>query len=43
MAISKQQKVFYRSFSQHGSGNALVEVSPEDVSLLIHIAISRFV
>ncbi len=38
MAISKQQKAFYRTFSQHGSGNALVEISPEDVSLLIHIA-----
>ena len=38
MAITKQQKEFYKTFSQHGSGNALVKICPKDVVLLIHIA-----
>lgn len=38
MAITRQQKAFYKTFSQHGSGNALVEIQPRDVILLIHIA-----
>ena len=38
MPISRQQKAFYKSFSQHGGGNALVEIKPQDVVLLIHIA-----
>ena len=38
MAISRQQRAFYRTFSQHGSGNALVEICPQDVVLLIHIS-----
>lgn len=38
MPITRQQRVFYKTFSQHGSGSALVEVDPKDVVLLIHIA-----
>lgn len=38
MSITRQQRVFYKEFSQHGSGSALVEVEPKDVVLLIHIA-----
>ena len=38
MAISRQQRAFYRTFSQHGTGNALVEINPQDVVLLIHIS-----
>lgn len=38
MPITRQQKVFYKTFSQHGSGSAMVEVEPKDVVLLIHIA-----
>lgn len=38
MALSRQQKVFYKTFAQHGSGNAMVEVEPKDIILLIHIA-----
>lgn len=38
MTVSRQQKAFYRTFSQHGAGNALVKVEPKDIVLLIHIA-----
>lgn len=38
MKISKQEKDFYKSFSQHGTGNALVQVPEKDIVLLIHIA-----
>lgn len=38
MAVTRQQKVFYKTFSQHGSGVAMVEIEPKDVVLLIHIA-----
>jgi hypothetical protein len=38
MSIDKQQKEFYRLFSRHGSGDALVEIEPRDVALLAHIA-----
>ena len=38
MAVSRQQKAFYRTFSQHGSGNAFVEIKPKELALLIHIA-----
>lgn len=38
MPITRQQRVFYKTFSQHGSGSALVEVDPKDIVLLIHIA-----
>ena len=38
MPVTRQQKVFYKSFSQHGSGNALVKIEPKDLILLIHIA-----
>ncbi|MCL1982417.1 MAG: hypothetical protein FWG53_04905 [Clostridiales bacterium] len=38
MPISKQQREFYRLFSQHGSGDALIRIEPKDVVLLIHIA-----
>lgn len=37
---SKQQLAFYRTFAQHGSGKALVEIEPKDLLLLIHIAYS---
>lgn len=38
MLLTKQQKDFYKMFSQHGSGNTLVKIAPRDVILLIHIA-----
>lgn len=38
MAVTKQQKAFYKQFAQHGSGNAMVEIEPKDVILLVHIA-----
>lgn len=38
MPVTRQQKVFYKTFSQHGSGSAMVEIEPRDVVLLIHIA-----
>ena len=38
MPITRQQRAFYKTFSQHGNGNALVEISPKDVALLVHIA-----
>jgi len=38
MSITKQQKEFYKTFAQHGSGNALVVIEPKDVVLLVHIA-----
>jgi len=38
MSISRQQREFYRLFSQHGSGDALVRIKANDVALLTHIA-----
>lgn len=38
MLITRQQRVFYKTFSQHGSGAAMAEVEPRDIVLLIHIA-----
>ena len=38
MPISKQQKEFYKLFSQHGAGDALVRIPEKDVALLTHIA-----
>ncbi len=38
MPVTRQQRFFYKTFSQHGFGSALVEVEPKDVVLLIHIA-----
>ena len=38
MSLSKQQKEFYRTFSQHGTGDAKVEIQARDVALLAHIA-----
>lgn len=38
MPVTRQQRVFYKTFSQHGSGTATVEIAPKDVVLLIHIA-----
>lgn len=38
MPITSQQRVFYKTFSRHGSGAAMVEIEPKDVVLLIHIA-----
>lgn len=38
MSLTRQQKLFYKTFSQHGSGNALVSITPKDVALLAHIA-----
>ena len=38
MPATRQQRVFYKTFSQHGSGTAMVEIEPKDVVLLIHIA-----
>jgi len=38
MTISKQQREFYKLFSQHGSGDSLVEIAPKSIVLLAHIA-----
>lgn len=38
MPVTRQQRVFYKTFSQHGSSTAMVEIEPKDVVLLIHIA-----
>lgn len=38
MSISRQQRAFYKTFSQHGSGAAMVEIEPKEVALLVHIA-----
>lgn len=38
MPITRQQRAFYKTFSQHGSGSAFVEISPKEVVLLVHIA-----
>ena len=35
MPVTRQQRVFYKTFSQHGSGTAMVEIEPKDVVLLI--------
>ena len=36
--MNKSQKEFYRQFSQHGTGDAKVEISPSEVALLLFIA-----
>ena len=36
--MNKSQKEFYRQFSQHGSGDAKVEISASEVALLLCIA-----
>lgn len=36
--MNQSQKLFYRQFSQHGTGDAKVEVSPSEVALLLFIA-----
>lgn len=36
--MNQSQKVFYRQFSQHGTGDAKVEISPSEVALLLFIA-----
>lgn len=38
MPVPRQQRVFYKTFSQHGSGAAMIEIEPKDIVLLIHIA-----
>ena len=38
MPVSRQQRAFYKTFSKHGNGNTLIELSPKDVALLVHIA-----
>lgn len=38
MSLTSQQKAFYKAFSQHGAGDAKVEIQPKDVALLVHIA-----
>jgi hypothetical protein len=38
MEITRQQKDFYKSLSQHGSRDNLVKVGAKDIILLIHIA-----
>lgn len=38
MTVSRQLKAFYKSFSQLGNGNSLIEIMPKDVALLIHIS-----
>ena len=38
MAIPKQQKEFYKTFTHHGSGNSLIEIAPQELILLIHLA-----
>ena len=36
--MNQSQKMFYRQFSQHGTGDAKVEISPSEVALLLFIA-----
>lgn len=36
--MNKSQKEFYRQFSQHGTGEAKVVISPKEVALLLYIA-----
>lgn len=38
MTATRQQRTFYRTFSQHGTGSAMVELEPKDVALLVHIS-----
>ena len=38
MSATCQQRAFYKTFSQHGAGAAMVEIEPKAVVLLIHIA-----
>ena len=36
--MTRQQREFYHNFSRHGSGSAVVEISPTEVALLAHVA-----
>ena len=38
MALSKEIKDYYKSFAQHGTGNTLVMLTPQEVVLLLGIA-----
>lgn len=38
--MNKQQKVFYRLFSEHGTGDAKVTISPKEVSLMLYITMN---
>ncbi|RFU63684.1 restriction endonuclease [Peribacillus saganii] len=38
MEITRQLKAYYKIFSQHGAGEAKVELDPKEVALLVHIA-----
>ena len=36
--MNKSQKEYYRQFSQHGTGDARIEISASEVALLLFIA-----
>lgn len=38
MTLTKAIKEYYKTFSQHGSANTIVEISPQEVALVICIA-----
>lgn len=38
--MNRQQKAFYKSFSEHGSGEAKVTIAPKEVLLLLYISSS---
>lgn len=38
--MNKQQKEFYKSFSEHGSGDAKIKIEPKEILLLLYISSS---
>lgn len=36
--MNRQQREFYKQFSEHGSGDAKIAISPKEVLLILHIA-----
>lgn len=36
--MNRQQREFFHEFSRHGSGSAIVEISPKEVAFLAHVA-----
>ena len=35
--MNKQEREFYRTFSEHGSGDAKVSIAPKEVLVLLYI------
>ena len=38
MALNIAQKSFYRDFSKHGTGDAVIEITPKEIALLTQLA-----